>query len=277
MSTKRSLFRHSLAGLISRLIPITLLLPTFTSAQERDSLYHEMQITGVYQGNSLYIQNPYYNQKEKFCISHVVVNKKEQDLNYRLSALKLDFNGIALNSPVSIHITHMIQCTPKIVNPLAIYYHSNFKFTKLILNDTTLYWETKGDRPEGLFTIEQLNYDYWSVVNEIQAKGIFDGASYEYPPSYMAGPNKFRVKYSLPSGQHLYSEEIEYVYYHEPVTFHIAGSRMVFSAVTEYEIQDQDGKTIIQGEGKEIPIRYLRPGDYVLLFDEGRAEGFTKK
>jgi len=146
-----------------------------------------------------------------------------------------------------------------------------------MLNDTTLYWETKGDEPDGIFTIEQLNYDYWAEVNEIPSKGIFDGASYEHPPSFTAGPNKFRIKYLLPSGRYLYSEEAEFVYYHEEVTFHIAASRMVFSAVTEYEIQDGEGKTVIQGEGKEIPIRYLRPGDYILIFDDGRLESFSKK
>ncbi|MEQ9426052.1 MAG: hypothetical protein RJQ09_16625 [Cyclobacteriaceae bacterium] len=264
-----------------RILTIVLLalFPALLTAQKKaDSVYYvDMRMTGVYQGNSLYVQNPYYNQQEKFCIDYIAVNKKKLNLNYRLSALKINFEGVSMFSPVSIDVRHMAQCQPKIVNPLAINYHSNFKYIKLLLNDTTLYWETKGDQIEGVYTVEQLNYDYWQEVAQVESKGQFDGASYEYPPSLMAGPNKFRIKYSLPSGRYLYSEEVEYTYYKEPITFHIASNRMIFSAVTEYEIQNAKGNTVVQGEGKEIPIRFLRPGEYTLVFDGGRAEVFSKK
>jgi len=247
-------------------------------AQGEDSIYYvDLKITGVFQGKSLYVQNPYYSNLGEFCIREVTVNKKKVDLNYQLSALKIDFKGVSMNSPVYIDVNHIAYCKPKIVNPLAINYHSNFKFTDLLLNDTTLYWEAKGDRPEGVYIIEQLNGDYWLELESVQSKGVFEGVSYEYVPHLLAGSNKFRIKYSLPSGRYLYSDEMEYVYYKEPITFNIASNRMIFSAITEYEVANDKGKVILRGEGKEIPLRSLRPGQYIIYFDGGRSEGFIKK
>lgn len=249
-----------------------------TSAQETDSIYYvDLKMTGVYQGTSLYVQNPYYSELGEFCVREVTVNKRKVDLNYKLSALKINFDGISMNSPVYIDVNHMAQCAPRIVNPVAIYYHSNFKYTKLLLNDTTLYWEAKGDSEDGVYSIEQLQGDYWSEVHTLKSQGVFEGTSYEYTPYMVVGSNKFRIKYSLPSGRYLFSDELEYVYYKEPVTFNIASNRMIFSNVTEYEILDNKGNTVIQGEGREIPLRLIRPGEYVIFFDGGRSESFVKK
>ena len=246
--------------------------------QSPDSIYYvDLKLTGVYQGNSLYVQNPYYSALGEFCVREVRVNKQKVNLNYKLSALKIDFKGISENSPVYIDVNHIAHCAPKIVNPLAIYYHSNFKFTKLLLNDTTLYWESKGDRSDGKYSIERLDGDYWSEIEIFDAKGIFEGTDYSFNPYLSPGSNKFRIKYALPNGRYLYSDEMEYVYYKEPITFNIASNRLIFSKATEYEITNEKGFTVLQGEGKEIPLRRIRPGQYVIFFDGGRSGSFVKK
>lgn len=252
--------------------------PFLAQGQVKDSIYYvDLKMTGVYQGKSLYVQNPYYSEIEQFCVREIRINKRKVDLNYNISALRIDFGGIVENSPVYIDVNHIAHCAPKIVNPLAIYYHSNFKFTKLLLNDSTLYWEVKGDRSEGKYRIEQLNGEFWSEVEVYESKGIFEGASYQYAPYLVPGSNKYRIKYDLPNGRHLYSDELEYVYYKEPVTFNIASNRLIFSKLTDYEIQDQKGNTVISGEGKEIPLRTIRPGQYILFYDNGSSDSFVKK
>ncbi len=260
------------------LVFLILTIPCIAHGQDTDSIYYvDLKMTGVFQGESLYVQNPYYSEISEFCVREVRVNKKRVNLNYQLSALKIDFTGVSMNSPVYIDVNHMAQCAPRIVNPLAIYYHSNFKYTKLLLNDSILYWETKGDSPEGKYHVEQLNGDYWAEVDVIDSKGVFEGTSYDFAPFHLSGSNKFRIKYQLPSGRYLYSDELEYVYYKEPITFNIASNRMIFSIATEYEILDSKGNTVIQGEGKEIPLRLMKPGEYVIFFDGGRSESFVKK
>ncbi len=246
--------------------------------QVQDSIYYvDLKMTGVYQGQSLYVQNPYYSAIGEFCVREVRVNKKKVGLNYKLSALRLDFEGVSKNSPVYIDVNHIAHCAPKIVNPLAISYHSNFKYTKLLLNDTVLYWEAKGDRPEGRYKIEQLNGDYWSELEEYESKGVFEGTSYEYTPYHVIGSNKYRIKYELLNGRYLYSDELEFVYYKEPVTFNIASNRLIFSQVTDYEIENEKGNVILSGEGREIPLRTVRPGQYIIYFDGGRSDSFIKK
>ncbi len=110
-----------------RLIKVYLLL-LFTMnvnpalSQVEDSIYYvDLKMTGVYQGQSLYVQNPYYSEISQFCVREIRVNKQKVDLNYKLSALRIDFNGISENSPVYIDVNHIAHCAPKIVNPLAIY------------------------------------------------------------------------------------------------------------------------------------------------------------
>ncbi len=119
-----------------------------------------------------------------------------------------------------------------------------------MLNDTALYWESKGDRPEGKYRIEQLSGDYWSEVEVYDSKGIFEGTSYEYAPYLTVGSNKYRIKYELLNGRYLYSDELEFVYYKEPVTFNIASNRLIFSKVTDYEIQNEKGNTVVSSSNK---------------------------
>ena len=260
------------------LILITFITGHFAIGQVSDSIYYvDLKMTGVYQGQSLYVQNPYYSEIGQFCVREVRINKQKIDLNYKLSALKIDFEGISQNSPVYIDVNHIAHCAPKIVNPLAIYYHSNFKFTKLLLNDTTLYWETKGDRPEGKYRVEQLNGGEWSEVAVYESDGIFEGTNYHHDPYLSPGANLFRIKYALPNGRYLYSDELEYVYYKEPVTFNIASNRLIFSKVTNYEIQNEKGSVVLMGEGREIPLRTMKPGQYIIFFDGDQSDSFIKK
>ncbi len=248
------------------------------NGQVEDSIYYvDLKMTGVYQGKSLYVQNPYYSAIGEFCVKEVRVNKKKVNLNYKLSALRLDFEGVSENSPVYIDVNHIAHCAPKIVNPLAIYYHSNFKFTKLVLNDTILYWEAKGDRTDGKYRIEQLSGDFWSELEVYDSKGVFEGTNYEYSPYHLIGSNKYRIKYELPNGRFLYSDELEYVHYDEPVTFNIAANRLIFSQFTDYEIQNEKGNVILQGEGREIPLRTVKPGQYIIFFNGEQSDSFIKK
>ena len=235
-------------------------------------------LTGVYKGHSLYIQNPYDRVANEFCINNVRVNGNSLNLNLKLSALKINFNGIDLFTPVAIKVEHTENCNPRFINPDAILFHSSFKFDSLYLNDSILIWTTKGDKKEGLFSVEQLNGDLWEPVEEIRAKGIFEGTQYVYFPVHHEGGNKYRIKYELPNGRFLYSKEMEFVYYHEPVTFSpkVVKDWITLSRNAEFEIVNAGGEVILKGQAKEIPVRLLKPGDYV-IYIEGTSDSFVKK
>ncbi|MEQ6119750.1 hypothetical protein [Reichenbachiella sp. MALMAid0571] len=230
-------------------------------------------LSGVYQGQSLYIQNPYLVSEHKYCIDTIIVNKQDIYINPQLSAVKLDFGKEMLFAPVMVMIKHKENCKPKFINPEAILYHSSFKFDSLVVNDSLIRWHTKGEKLEGLYSIEKLNGTYWQVMNTIKPKGQFEGADYIYFPEFDKGGNRFRIKYSLPDNRYIYSGEVEMFYFAKPITFSPKSviDEMVLSQYADYQIMDLKGNVIVSGSGKVIPLRKLKRGDY-FIYLEGDTE-----
>ncbi len=238
----------------------------------------EIKLTGVYKGKGIYIQNSYNAQTKEFCVSEILVNGKKSSANLNLTAIHIPFTGFDLYTPVSITVSYKDSCTARIVNPDAILYHSSFKFDSLVLNDSVMHWYTKGDQVGGNFFVEKLDVDLWDVVKEVRAKGRFQGAQYVYFPEHHDGGNIYRVKYVAPNNRYLYSMEMEHYHYPESVTFspRVVKDKITLSRATSYEIMDEDGDVILRGNGKVIPLRLLKPGDYSIML-EGEVDTFIKK
>lgn len=238
----------------------------------------EINLTGVFKGNGLYIQNPYDVTTGKFCVQSIKINGKTAHANTRLTAINVPFSDFDLYTPVSVSILHGDSCKPKIINPEAILYHSSFKFDSLVLNDSVMHWYTKGDKPDAKYYVEKLDVDRWDVVKELRSKGRFQGAQYVYFPEHNEGGNKYRIKYQLANGRYLYSMELEHYHYPESVTFspRVVKDVINLSRAARYEIIDSDGEVILQGSGKSIPLRLLAPGDYSINL-EGEVDTFIKK
>lgn len=238
----------------------------------------EIVLTGVNKGEAVYVKNPYVISKAGFCVQSIFVNGKKSNANVNLTAIRLNLDEVELYSPVHIQVMHADSCQPRIVNPEAVLYYSSFKFDSLVMRDSVLHWYTKGDRRDGKFIIEKLKNQYWDEVQVVRPKGRFNGATYAYIPELADGGNKFRIKYELPDGRFLYSEEIEYYYYPQGVTFSpkVVTNMMYFSREARYEIMNSSGEIILQGTAKEIPLRRLEPGDYSINL-EGELDTFVKK
>ncbi len=237
----------------------------------------ETAITGVNKGQSLYIQNPYNKDSSEFCINEVTVNDKRINLNLRLSALKINFDKKNLFTPVTIVVKHKEYCKPRIVNPEVILYHSSFKFDSLFLNDSLLTWHTKGDRRGGVYKVERLEEDYWEVLKRQRAKGYFEGAEYVFFTDNKADGNIYRIKYELPSGRFLYSQEMEFFYYPTDITFSPSEvtNEIILSIKAPYVITNEYGKELMRGNAKIIPVGMLKAGEYFIEID-GNNETFTK-
>ena len=105
----------------------------------------ETNLAGVYQGKTLFIQNPFDKVNREFCVEKIYINERELDINYKLSALKLDFSDYDLFTPVKIRLMHRdTLCVPVIINPDAILFHTIFRFVSVSLTDSALIWSTKG-------------------------------------------------------------------------------------------------------------------------------------
>lgn len=230
----------------------------------------EIVLTGVFKGDPIFIQNPYHPGLKNFCINSIEINDKLLDIDYSLSAINLDFKGIDLYSPVKISINHKNVCKPVIVNKEAILFHSSFKFTDLVLNDSLMVWTTKGDRSGAVFEVEKLYADGWSLLRTIHSTGKFQGDRYECVPELDEGANKFRIKYKVNENRYLYSSELELEYYPEPVELITATVANIirFNRVSDFRIEDQSGQTVLAGNGKAINISHLKAGEYFIYFDE---------
>lgn len=230
-------------------------------------------LSGVYQAQSLYIQNPYLISEQKYCIDTISINKRDIYVNPQLSAVKLDFENEALFTPVIVMIKHNRNCKPKFINPEAILYHSAFKFDSLVANDSLIRWHTKGEKRNGLYSVEKLVGTSWQVISTVKPKGQFEGAEYAYFPEFDQGGNRFRIKYSLPDNRYLYSEEAEMFYFADPITFTPKSvvDNMTLSQHADYQIMDLKGNVILSGSGRVIPLRKLKRGDY-FIYLEGDTE-----
>lgn len=237
-----------------------------------------VELTGVNKGEDLYVKNPYLISQAGFCVQEVYVNGQKNNMNLNLMALRIKLDDVAMYSPVHVKIIHADSCQPRIVNPDAILYYSAFKFDSLVMKDSVLHWYTKGDSRSAKFVVERLKADFWDEVTEVRPKGRFNGAEYVFVPELKDGGNKFRVRYELPNGRYLYSQEIEYFHYPSGVTFspRVVTNMMYFSREARYEIMNSEGEIILQGTAKEIPLRRLQPGDYSILL-EGELDSFIKK
>ncbi len=264
--------------MIHALLSLYLLIPLF--AQTSPERKNETELIGVYQGRTLFIQNPYRPDTRSFCIKSVYINNQKVEANYQLSAIKLDFENNELYTPVTIRIVGSDSlCQPIVINPDAIHFHTTYKFTDIQLSDTALVWRTEGERQSGKYLVEKYDGGIWNEVYSVEAKTLFEVSEYEYAPNLEEGGNKFRVKYDFGNGRFLYSNEVVYDFYPEPVTLtpRKTNSKIVFSRSTNYEIYDQNSELVLTGNGREVDVRRLKPGDYVVFFDGRDPQIFTRE
>ncbi len=243
----------------------------------------ETNLAGVYQGKILFIQNPFDKSDRQFCIDRILINEQELDINYRVSALKIDFQGFDLYTPVKIRLVHKdTVCIPTIINPEAILFHTIFRFTEVVLTDSALIWSTKGESGIGEFEIEKLFNGVWVDQEVKPAVGRYEGVDYTYYPNMEEGANKYRIRYNFPPGsrlKYLYSWEVDFDHYPEPVEFtpKSAKTKLYLSRSTHYEIYDAGSKLVHEGQGKVIDVTILRQGQYVIYFNGKDPGTFIKE
>ncbi|MEO9484805.1 MAG: hypothetical protein ABJG47_15200 [Ekhidna sp.] len=244
----------------------------------------ETNLAGVYKGKTLFIQNPFDKADKRFCIETIYINEEYLDINYKLSAIKLDFEGFDLNTPVKIRVVHRdTLCVPVIINPEAILFHTIFRFTAVTLTDSALVWQTKGETGVGgEFEIEKLNNGIWIDQEVRESLGRYEGADYTHFPNLEEGANKYRIKYNFPRGSrvgHLYSWEVDFDHYPEPVEFtpKSAKTKVYLSRSTHYEIYDAGSKLVLDGQGTVIDVTVLRQGQYVIYFNGKDPGTFIKE
>ncbi len=238
---------------------------------------------GIYQGENLYVQNPFGPNGIGFCVKKVLVNGKITDDVINSSAFEIDLSVFNFNfrDSVKIVLEHKKNCKPSVLNLVDIQPKSTFKIVSIKFNEKsgTLSWITEGEISSLLFIVELFRWNKWIQMKEkVKGKGNERKHKYSMKVPTHSGKNRFRVKQIDASNKPRYSEEVVYNSPAPAVTFSPAKPKTVikFSATTDFEVFNFYGQLVRKGSGKFVNISDLKKGDYFLHYGNSTGQ-FHKK
>lgn len=239
----------------------------------------ELLLSGSYQGQDVYVRNPYNPSSNKFCTKSVYVNDRLVVERPMVSAYKIDLSFLKLNDLVVIRIIYEEGCKPAIVNPHVLKNTAaGFRFLTSEADNNSISWMTEGDEKGGVFILEQKTEEKeWTEVARIPSKGELHSNQYTIKAPHEKGENSYRLKYQNTKNEQTYSVEMAYTR-SEKITFYptVATDLITLSDTAKYVITDYFGKEVKQGEGIKISVADLKPGGYYITI-QNRKEKFVKK
>lgn len=240
----------------------------------------EMVLKGTFQGENLYVRNPFASSGVGFCIYEVTVNGMTTTDEINSSAFEIDLSvyNFTIGDQITINIRYKEECTPKVLNPEVLNPRVAAKIDAVEVKDDVINFTTSGESGSLPFIIEQYRWNKWVKVGEIQGKGSNNSNAYSTDVRTHSGENKFRVKQVDYRNKPRYSQEAKTVTTKAEVTFspNKVDDRITFSAPTLYEIYDEYGGIVFKGYGAEVNVAGIEKGRYYINYDN-KMERFTKK
>ena len=242
----------------------------------------EIEIKGIYQGENLYVMNPFSSTGVGFCIYEVTVNGQVTPDEVNSSAFEVDLTLYSLKKgdPVTVVIKHKDGCTPKLLNAEVLKPKSTFVVSSISLDRKTnkLTWTTVGENGKIPFIVEQYRWKKWTKVTTIEGKGTNKANTYTVTVKPHSGQNRFRVKQIDYTKKPRYSKEVNLRTLLKPVSFSPkkVKNEIKFSESTDYEIYNYYGTLVMKGSGKVVNVSKLSKGDYFINFD-AKTDTFEKK
>jgi len=261
------------------LLLISFFVITFYSFSE-----NTIELEGIYQGENVFVMNPFSATGVGFCIFEVTVNGQVTTDEINSSAFEIDLSVLDINEgdKVTIVIKHKEGCTPKVLNSEVLNPKSTFNIETITLaKDGTLKWSTTGERGELDFIVEQFKWNKWIKIETVTGNGLSTLSNYTCKVDFHTGENKFRVKQIDYTKKARYSQEVTYTNLAAAITFtpgdgKKATDKITFSASTSYEIYDYYGRLKLKGKAASVDISSLEIGTYFLNFDNV-TQTFEKK
>lgn len=238
----------------------------------------ELVVKGTYQGENIYVRNPFAPSGVGFCAYEVTVNGMITTDEINSSAFEVDLTvyGFTIGDEVSVVIKYKDDCVPMVLNTYALQVKTPAKFESIAVKNGLLTFSTTGETGSIPFIIEQYRWNKWVKVGEIRGKGKNRPNSYEVKVRTHSGSNKFRVRQTDNKKISVYSKEAVELVLGQAITYKATDSAITFSGETMYEIYDQYGGIVFKGYGSSINISGLSKGRYYLNYDNSQTE-FVKK
>jgi hypothetical protein len=254
-------------------------LIVFFNANAQDNI---LQFEGIYQGENLFVVNPFASSGVGFCIFEVTVNGQITTDEINSSAFELDFGALdhPIGTPVTIEIKHKPGCKPTVVNPMVLKPRSTFEITDIQISHDgkLLTWETTKEAGELPYLVKQYKWGKWITVGEVPGVGKPGTHKYEFKTTSHSGQNKFKVVQIDYTNKPRESKEVIYMAKAEKVE--IVSTKVTdyveFTGETMYEIFDSYGNIVEQGTSAKVNISHLDKGKYYVNFDNSYVE-ITKK
>ena len=239
----------------------------------------ETRVEGVYQGESLIVNNP-FGGGILFCIYKVTVNGLSISDDVNSSSFEIDLTQFNLKhgDKVVIIFYHRDNCKPKILNLQAIEKHCSFQVVSMELgSDGNLKWTTTNESCKLPFIVEQFIWNKWVKLGKVEGTGTNGPNNYLYKVDFHSGKNRFRLKQVDKKRNKKYSKEVKYTSLIKEVKFKKVKNKIMFTAKTKYELYDGYGQLIKKASTQIIDLskEKLKKGSYYLNYDNKTGE-FTK-
>lgn len=232
----------------------------------------KVSVEGVYQGKSLYVQNPEGEEGIGFCATAAYVNGDPLIEGTSSSAFEIDFKqfNLQVGDYVFVEIEHEFGCTPKILNQEVLLPKSTFTVSEMSCTPNgKLSFTTTGEQGKLPFVVEQFRWNKWVSVGEIAGKGTAGSNSYSFDVSPHSGTNKVRVVQVDHTGKKRASNAVTFdsnvsVPSFSPIK---VKKTLKFTAETKYEIYDAYGVIVKKGTNIEVDCSNLKKGAYYINYD----------
>ena len=237
-------------------------------------------LKGTFQGENLYVKNPFAPSGVGYCIYEITVNGITTTDEINSSAFEVDLSvfGFKKGEELTVNIKYKEGCEPKVLNPEVLNAVATFDVSDMKVENGKLYWTTTNESGPLPYIIEQYRWNKWVKVGEVKGTGKQTQNKYSAPVRLTSGENRFRLEQVDYRKKPRYSQELKITSSKPEVTF--SPSRVddviTFSAPTMYEVYDAYGSIVFKGYGETVKVSGLKKGKYYINYDNKMGH-FTKK
>lgn len=237
-------------------------------------------MNGIYQGQDLYVKNPFSSDGVGFCVYEVHVNGEvsADEVNSNAFAVDLSQWGLNPGDPVVITILSKDDCEPRVINPQSITPKATFVLEKGFNMEDKLHFSTSGEVGSLPFIIEQFKWNKWVEVAEVPGAGLPEIQEYRVQVPMHHGENIFRLKQIDSKGAH-YSQKI--ICTSEIPVVKLKSQKVTdkveFSGHTAFELYNEYGELVLESEGTYFNITSFPKGNYYLNYADQFGQLIIKK
>jgi hypothetical protein len=241
----------------------------------------QMEVSGIYQGEDLYVVNEVGDQGVGFCCYEVRVNGvlTTDETNSHAFEIDLDALDLEIGRSVIVQLSHRQGCRPRILNIESVRPLAGFDLRSITVdNPGELAWKVASEQGALPYAVQQYKWGRWVEVDRVMGKGSDALQAYTSQVRHVPGLNRYRVVQTDLDGGRVKSRETSFIREAEAITFAYdkKSQELRFSELTHFEVIDAYGTTVVRGENNNIDLRLVPKGTYFLNYGAQSAE-FKKR